>query len=79
VAHSASDQRNYLPKTQTQELLRIAYYDMNGVWNPKKQNIYFRGPTIKNKELPTASLDGNIFKAHGFRYLLSSSAQMYFK
>jgi hypothetical protein len=45
-------------------MLGTAYHDINGTWDPEKQQPYpFRGPTIRNKELPTAGLDGDISEA----------------
>jgi len=42
-------------------MLRTAYYDTVGTWDPEKQETRpFRGSIIRNKELPTAGQDADI-------------------
>lgn len=46
------------------KLLGTAYNDMDGVWDLEKQDTHpSRGPNTKNKEQPTASMDGDISDA----------------
>ena len=46
-------------------MLETAYYDMDGNWDPEKHKTHpSREPSIRNKELLTADLDGDISEAH---------------